>query len=230
MKRLFYIPYTLKQNVAYTLCDNTFYFNEVYSTATKRIWMDRNLGANALPATYDDTDGYGMLFQWGRLADGHQCIDWRTVLPVNGTTESLAIGDVPDNNLFITPRSTPYDWRNPQNDNLWQGVLPINDVCPVGYRLPTAAEINAERITWNDTANKINNAFAGFLKIPTNGYRDVATGNIMGVGTIGGFWSSTVSGIQSKALYVDSITWGENPMDRAMGLPVRCIKIMQPNI
>ncbi len=42
-----------------------------------------------------------------------------------------------------------YDWRSPQNDNLWQGVNGINNPCPSGYRLPTEAELEAERLSWS---------------------------------------------------------------------------------
>jgi uncharacterized protein (TIGR02145 family) len=34
----------------------------------------------------------------------------------------------------------PYDWRVPQNDNLWQGVDGTNNPCPEGWRIPTQTE------------------------------------------------------------------------------------------
>ena len=102
--------------------------------------MDRNLGATQAATSSTDVDAYGDLYQWGRRSDGHQC---RT----SATTSTLSSTDQPAHGNFIIAPSSPYDWRSPQNANLWQGVNGINNPCPSGYRLPTEAELEAEHLS-----------------------------------------------------------------------------------
>jgi hypothetical protein len=85
----------------------------VTNPTTGRTWLDRNLGATRVATAYNDSDAYGDLYQWGRLTDGHEK---RT----SSTTAVLSATDVPGHGDFILSPSSPYDWRNPQNDNLWQ--------------------------------------------------------------------------------------------------------------
>lgn len=97
-------------------------YGYVYNTTTQKIWLDRNLGATQVATSSTDADSYGWLYQWGRLTDGHQI---RT--PAPATTSTLSTTDVPLNGDFITIAEPPNDWRDPQNDNLWQGVDGINN-------------------------------------------------------------------------------------------------------
>jgi len=85
----------------------------VTNVTTGRVWLDRNLGATQVAESSTDSAAYGDLYQWGRSADGHQLRD-------SGTTATLSNSDTPGHGNFITTSSTPNDWRNPQNDNLWQ--------------------------------------------------------------------------------------------------------------
>ena len=103
---------------------------DVTNPTTGKIWMDRNLGATQVATTTTDQASYGDLYQWGRRADGHQC---RT----SPTTVTLSSVDQPAHGDFILAPNAPYDWRSPQNANLWQGVNGVNNPCPSGYRLPT---------------------------------------------------------------------------------------------
>ncbi|PKP05708.1 MAG: hypothetical protein CVU10_10180 [Bacteroidetes bacterium HGW-Bacteroidetes-5] len=104
-----------------------------------KIWMDRNLGATRVATSSTDAEAYGDLYQWGRLSDGHQ-------IRTSGTTTTLADSDTPGHNNFIRSSSLPIDWRDPQNDNLWQGVSGTNNPCPSGFRVPTETELNDERL------------------------------------------------------------------------------------
>ena len=177
--------------------------------------MDRNLGATQAATSSTDVDAYGDLYQWGRFSDGHQC---RT----SATTATLSSIDQPAHGDFILAPSTPYDWRSPQNDNLWQGVNGINNPCPSGYRIPTEAELEAERLSWS--ANNSTGALASPLKLPMAGYRNDSNGSLSNVGSDGNYWSSTVSGAYSRGLYFyDSLA---NMYDyyRASGNSVRCLK------
>src|SRR5690606_24737546 len=112
----------------------------VINPTTNKTWMDRNLGASQVATSSANANAYGDLYQWGRFADGHQCRN-------SGTTSTLSTTDTPGNGLFII--SSIGDWRSSQNNNLWQGVNGINNPCPTGYRLPTEAELDAERLSWS---------------------------------------------------------------------------------
>jgi len=188
---------------------------DVYNPTTDKIWMDRNLGASQVGTSSTDPDGHGDLYQWGRGADGHES---RT----STTTSTLSNSDDPGHDDFITIDSDPYDWRSPQNDNLWQGVNGINNPCPDGYRLPTEAELDAERQSWS--SNDASGAANSPLKLRVLGSRRYSSGSIMDVGSKGFFWSSTVGGTYSRCLYFTGHGAMMTSMHRAFGFSVRCIK------
>ncbi len=188
---------------------------DVYNPATSKIWMDRNLGASQVATSSTDAAAYGDLYQWGRATDGHES---RT----SGTTATLATSDTPGHGNFITTGSSPYDWRSPQNDNLWQGVSGTNNPCPSGYRLPTAAELEEERLSWS--SNNAAGAFASPLKLPVAGYRNYSSGSLNDVGSYGVYWSSTVNGTFSRSLNFISSNAYMNSDTRAYGNSVRCLK------
>jgi hypothetical protein len=177
--------------------------------------MDRNLGASQVATSSTDANAYGDLYQWGRRADGHQCRN-------SATTSTLSSTDQPAHGSFITINSGNYDWRSPQNTNLWQGVNGINNPCPSGYRLPTETELNAERLSWS--SNNSAGAFASPLKLPVTGYRTNSNGSLFDVGSLGYYWSSSVSSTLSRNLYFNSSLANMHSSNRAHGLSVRCLK------
>ena len=183
-------------------------------TCTGKIWMDRNLGASQVATSSTDAASYGDLYQWGRLADGHQ-------IRTSATTTTLSTGNVPLNGLFITTLTSPNDWRLPQNDNLWQGVTEVNNPCPSGFRIPTDIELDAERASWGsqDAAG----AFTSALRLPMAGVRDNAMGALFNIGSFGAYWSSTVDGTSSHYLRFFSGFTSMYSSSRSSGLSVRCI-------
>jgi uncharacterized protein (TIGR02145 family) len=185
---------------------------EVTNPTTGRIWMDRNLGATQAATSSTDANSYGDLYQWGRRSDGHQCRN-------SATTSTLSSTDQPAHGNFIIGS---WDWRSPQNDNLWQGVNGINNPCPSGYRLPTETELNAERLSWSQ--NNSAGAFASPLKLPVAGTRDGSNGSLTDVGSDGGYWSSTVSSDYSRSLYFYSSDADMGYGSRADVFSVRCLK------
>lgn len=194
---------------------------DVTNPTTGKTWMDRNLGASQVATAKDDANSFGDLFQWGRFADGHQC---RT----SNTTTTLSDSDMPGHSDFIirTASVAPNDWRSPQNDNFWQGVSGINNPCPSGYRLPTKAELEAERVSWG--TNSPAGAMASPLKLPLPGFRNNATfnaGTITSAGAVGTYWSSTVNSINADRLYIyNAGAYTNSPTYRLQGSSVRCIK------
>jgi uncharacterized protein (TIGR02145 family) len=194
---------------------------DVTNPYTGKTWMDRNLGATQVATTSTDANSYGDLYQWGRRSDGHQCRN-------STTTSTLSSTDQPGNANFILATNTPYDWRSPQNTNLWQGVNGVNNPCPSGYRLPTETELNNERLSWVQapisSTNTSAGAFASPLKLPLAGARGTSSGTLIGVGTNGYYWSSTVSTTNSRNLYFNSSNAGMNTYSRAGGFSVRCLK------
>jgi uncharacterized protein (TIGR02145 family) len=185
-----------------------------------RCWLDRNLGATQVATAFNDSAAYGWYYQWGRGTDGHQ-------LSTSGTTSTLSSSDTPGHGNFITPSAAPYDWRSPQNGNLWQGVSGFNNPCPIGFRLPTETEW-AGLITNTGLSSCSVGCDTGLyatsnLKLPIGGFREY--NNVFGFQGQGFYWTSTISGSFYKALriaptFISSYS-GSSP---ARGNVVRCIK------
>lgn len=178
-------------------------------------WMDRNLGASRVAQSSTDSSAYGDLFQWGRLADGHQD---RTSL----VTTILSSSDNPGHSKFISVPDAPRDWRSPRNDNLWQGVDGINNPCPSGWRVPTKDEWETERLSWS--SNNPAGAYASPLKLTLAGYRSFNGGQLLRVGDYAEYWSSTIDGTNSFELRFFDDTAYVVYAYRAHGHTVRCIK------
>ena len=201
-------------------------------------WLNHNLGAHYADVnhasfnptqqatTFDDYLAYGSSYQWGRLTDGHELITWTGAsagTAVNGTTSTNATTDTPGDALFITEGSSPYDWRVPQNNSLWQGEAGINNPCPIGYRLPTEAELS--QLVTDASITNYTNAASSNLAFTTAGVRSPNNGAFAGVGGTGFYWSSTVSGTNAlyRNFYPSTSTNSPSTL-RARGYSVRCLK------
>ena len=193
---------------------------DVTNPTTGKVWMDRNLGASQVATSSTDAAAYGDLYQWGRAADGHQCRDSETITTLS-STDQPGHGD-----FIISSDEANFDWRSPQNDNLWQGVNGTNNPCPNGYRLPTRAELQNERLSWSEYDS--DGAFASPLKLPAAGHRGYSLyGSFEGIrdaGSNGYYWASTVYGTSARLLFFLSGTLFISADGRAYGCSVRCIK------
>jgi len=184
----------------------------VYNPFTGETWMDRNLGATQIATSFDDVNAYGDLYQWGRNTDGHQ-------IRTSSTTSILSTTNSPNHSDFILANS---DWLTVSDDNLWQGVNGINNPCPLGFRLPTEDELEAERLSW--TSNDAAGAFASPLKLTIGGARSRMSGAIGNVGAFVGYRTSDLDGLQSRILGISLTTSLMGDRDRADGNCIRCIK------
>lgn len=183
-----------------------------------KCWLDRNLGATQVATSSNDSASYGWLFQWGRGADGHQ-------IRTSQVTSTPSSTDVPGHDLFIHGIGYDADWRDPRNDNLWQGVNGINNPCPAGFRLPTQQEWITLLIS-ADITNSVT-AFDSVLKLPLGGYRG-HVGSYEDEYRFKYYWSSTVDdgralslliGLpEDRGFYNDTVS-----APRAAGFSVRCL-------
>ena len=223
-----------------------FVYLPVTNTTTGRTWLNNNLGAdyaNIVSSSFNpaqqaksSTDylAYGSLFQWGRKADGHELIN-RTNngtggTGVNGITSTQS--DEPTDARFITDNSSSMDWREYPDDTLRANESSPNNVCPVGYRLPTQGEEGTNKEwevevdSWHtDDAHDNTNAthaLASTLKLSMPGYRD-RFGDLRHMGIRGNYWPSSIKNIYAYKLYLVPIKTFDF-FYRNTGLSVRCIK------
>ena len=191
-----------------------------------KVWLNNDLGANYAninnnafnlakqAQSSSDANAYGSLYQWGRYSDGHEFSN-------STTTATLSSTDNPGNSNFITNSNNPFDWRVPQNANLWQGESGVNNPCPHGFRLPTGTEIGnlatAEHMTNYSTLASSTLKIAG----PGNGERE-RDGSMQGVLLL---WSGTPGATDARAMFVNNTgVYAQNGGLRVMGGRVRCIQ------
>jgi len=185
-------------------------------SGTDKIWMDRNLGACRVAQSIDDTQAYGDFYQWGRGTDGHEKRD-----PLSMTTPELSDVDIPGHGKFIIAPDYPWDWREEQNNGLWQGVDSMNNPCPSGFRLPTSDEWKDEITQYGATPSAL---FNSPLKLVTAGSRWYNSGVVDEEGSGGYYWSSTASSEYPDRLEFHGTTATVYRNFRATGYSVRCIK------
>ncbi len=193
---------------------------KIYPTGTKRIWLDRNLGASQICTAYNDSNCYGDYYQWGRNTDGHEKSDSNI-----SNTQASDVSNVGHGN-FIKDST---DWTRADNTgNIRIGnwsKIDGTSICPKGFRVPTKVELEADTIglTGADEIKNGNDAFNNFLKLPSPGYR-ANFGSLVIQGFVGSFWTTSVSGSSSQNVEFSDGNKGSYSLYRVRGLPVRCIK------
>ena len=193
-------------------------YGTVVNPATGKVWLDRNLGASQVATGSTDIASYGDLYQWGRAADGHE----KRTSATHSAQATSWLADEGDNSWdgrFIIGFT---DWLTPEATGLWSGTAAENNPCPSGYRVPTNAEWNQERLTWS--SNNAAGAFASPLKLPLAGYRYYISGSILSEGYNGDYWSSTVSGTFARYIDISSANSLMESGRRGFGSSIRCIK------
>jgi len=170
----------------------------VVTCPTGKQWLDRNLGAQRIPTSKTDHLGYGDFYQYGRLGDGHQVVDWTSSTTANFTpitttkVDYANVSNVGHGN-FVVASTSPRGWIDHStlpgtpwhnNDFLWiSDDGDINNPCPAGFSIPTQAELVAEHAHFTSPDN--DGAFDSCLKLPAAGRRRSDGTSTWGIGTIG---------------------------------------------
>ena len=205
---------------AQTILFNALEYKVIKSPITGKQWLDRNLGASQVCQSLQDESCFGDYYQWGRKTNGHEKIS-------NEASSKKRVEKDSDTNgkYIIVKKSSTFDWRIEQNDNLWKGINSQNNICPKGFRIPSEKEISVETTQAKAPHKVVDNitAFSNFLKIPSSGFRTLCLGDVARSGKHGSLWTS--SAYERESFYLDF-----NPSEaimttgaRAEGLPVRCI-------
>jgi uncharacterized protein (TIGR02145 family) len=224
----------------YITADETEVVEVTITTANgTQTWMDRNLGAIAPARASDDCYAYGNLHQWGRPDDGHEFRGSNTHDGTNAADRPNNITDIGawDGEFITIPDAVNRDdWVTTQTDDAWNTgteTTPIKtptDPCPNGYRVPTETELNDLGATF--ATPDANGAIGSPLKLPAAGVRDRSTAALNATG-VNGFYAGSTPTSPSDArgtrmgFYTTlppSAPPLVNPLRRAWGASIRCIK------
>jgi len=203
-------------------------YQTVKSPYTGRIWLDRNLGANKVCESSQESACYGYLFAFGRGFDGHQ----ERNSSLTTIQKETLMGN--DNRFYIADNGL-YDWvKGGVDDDKSKRIAFMhasdgNGICPKGFRVPTIEEMNDE--TKYNEKGDVFPTDDHFLKLPLAGYRNTQShsGTITYEGTKGAYWTSSSyqdenNRVSIKHIYFDNsnyITYSTYP---AHGHSIRCIQ------
>jgi uncharacterized protein (TIGR02145 family) len=206
-----------------------FIYGVVTNPITHRTWINNNLGAryaNVNDTHFDpqqqatsETDflATGFLYQWGRKADGHEIIIRTGVsTPLYGTT--AVQHDNPAHSLFIRSAG---DWRVTEDNTLWANDASDNNVCPVGFRVPTKAEFISERDSWVST-NAAGALASNEMWVLTGLRRD--NSGLIDSENYGIYWTKDASGVDADYFYFLAVGASISSARKAFGMAIRCIK------
>jgi uncharacterized protein (TIGR02145 family) len=196
------------------------------TTATGKVWIDRNLGASRVATSSTDALAYGDYYQWGRPADGHQT-KYLTNNNSTGFTNTKSSTSVPSTDLWIVPLDGSNDWLNTPDNTLWTGANPANNPCPAGFRIPTLAEWQAEQARF--ASNNASGAFAYSLKLTMPGWLEGFSNSGAGfmVTGSGGFYLTQTANTNGSVQYFginSGNVWTDTNLYKRQGLSCRCIQ------
>ena len=229
-------------NVTVNILHNGIAYGTITSPATRKVWLDRNLGANSICTSFDDEQCYGDYYQWGRESDGHEkkgslitetqsssaIVGHEDFISRPKVTSSSSGSSFPGTEIIFsdgtkmnisdgnfTPVSQYLDWTS---GDIGGTIRSIDwNPCPSGYRVPTISELNAEDISLS--TNALDN-----LKLAGGGYRQAD--GLLPSSNLGYYWSSNYGEYKYIWPPNSSSSWPyfEWEEDSVKGMPVRCIQ------
>ena len=205
-------------NVTEAITHNGTSYGTVTSPYTGKVWLDRNLGASQVCTALDNTACYGDHYQWGRNYDGHQENNSTT-----NDTLATVIVDAGSNFIINNGDWTAVDSNGVSRTANWSKTDGTS-VCPVGYRVPTIEELEAETTAASTAVTNNTDAFINFLKLPSAGSRAMSGGSMENQGSEGIVWSSSDTGSDSNYLLFSSNLTMTTGTVRGLGCSVRCLK------
>lgn len=221
-------------NVGDTGCITFVYQGQKVTYTTVRgtdgyVWLQQNLGSNAVAVSETDVNGYGDYFQWGRSDDGHQLANSPIQTTAIVPNDPTGLGGAKSN--FIS--STPSWWNLGTTADSWSAettdLVTANDGCDpckalgAGWALPT--ETDWKNVVSATKMKDIQTAFDTFLKLTVGGSRG-GNGGFNFVGQRGYYWSSTPSSSLNLAKYLyysNAVMNASSGALRSQGAAVRCI-------
>ena len=205
--------------------DHRFVYSKVM-LYNQQVWLDKNLGAYYADATsyldfgndqtYErrspsdggDYRGLGSLFQWGREADGHELVDWKTTDPNDGA------GGASFKYIYQSqfPTGTTTDaWKRYTPSEYPTKVTSYTEPCPSGWHTPTRTEMEQLLLNLHGTTTGgwiQQGNFLLELKRLGSGWYSQAHGGVVRSYQInygiGGFWLSTSSGTKADVIILRS--------------------------
>ena len=194
-------------------------YETVKSPFTGKLWLDRNLGASQVCSRLDDKACYGNYYQWGRNHDGHQ----ESNSP-RTRVRAKKINKAGTKFIKNSEEWSAVDHNGAARASNWSAI-DGSSICPIGYRVPTNAELAAETTAANSAVSNKTDAFKNFLKLPSAGYRYSYNGDKDNQISYGFVWTtSAVGSDEAKNLQFDAYDAVSKESYRAFGFSVRCIK------
>ena len=207
------------------------------------IWAPVNCGYEPSNGDYKGYP-YGKLYQWGRKYGQGNSTSYDATAPeiVEGPISAVSAQKEKYSNTFFSVTASPYDWTSPQDDKLWNSGTEKNpvkteyDPCPIGWRVPTYAELNTlslHRSAWVIVSSQKGYYFSGnqtYLDnapqvfLPAAVCRCYDGGTADEPGLYGSYWSSRPYNDHAYDLYFDSGITLKNGSYRAYGQSVRCVQ------
>ena len=132
-----------------------------------------------------------------------------------------------NNSTTLGPCNTKYYnmWDAQQTNNAENTaaatVKTVYDPCPPGFCVPTSGLYNY--IKSQPVPDFSNGYTYNGVFFPASGYRIYGSGDLSNVGSSGGYWSATASGIPCRYFSFSSGGWSLGSSSRATGNPVRAV-------
>ncbi len=206
------------------------------SPNTGRVWLDRNMEASRVCITAEDLECYGGYYQWGRNSDGHQRAESILIYDPVGSISDVGHDRFISSYFSWDLTKIIYDWvvydsSGEAREAQWSSV-DGGSVCPVGFRVPSLVELEAETSEASLPVQNTGDAFNSFLKIPRNGLRShtvmvssTAGFSFSGVGNYASLWTSSAQAdYYAYGLYIGQDELTLSAWDHKSGLGVRCIQ------